>query len=358
MHTSNRLLPTTLLLLAGAAAAQTTVPFPAEYSAVAEGPLNAPNLPLANGVSRTLVVYERVDLAIPANATVTHLGFRQDGTLTQMDAGRALQLEIRVGYTTRTAATLSTTFDSNFAAAPTTVFGPGLFQLPNLRDAANPLPGGAFFIPLATPFVFAPAADQNLLVEYRVLGTSSGGAAFTYRLDRADFFSPVALGPAGCAHSGGTTPTLAVTPVRIGSSLTVTLANAPANSFAFVAVQLGGQLVAPFALDALIPGIAAACRGQVAPGALTTLSGVTSSAGGLSLSYAIPNSPSLNDLTLPHQAVLFDFFAPGGLVVSNGAQVQVGIRPRTSVVSAQGPANVATGTLQTNYCPVAFFRYQ
>ena len=347
-----------LLLAAAPLAAQTTTVFPAEYSNVSEGPFNAANLPLANGVSRVLIVYDQQDLDLPNGATITHLGFRQDATLTTMDAGRALQLEIRIGYSGQSATAPSTTFDTNYTSPATTVFGPALFTLPNLRDANNPLPNGQFFIPLTTPFVFARSAN-NLVVEYRVFGNSGGGGAFNYRLDRADYYSPVNLGAAGCPHSGGLVPQLSLTPVRTGATLTASIARAPGNSFAVIAIEPGGRLATPFALSPFVAGIHPLCTGQLSLGSLTTLSGITTGSGTFTTSYTVPNLPALNDLFLPHQAILFDFFAPGGVAVSNGAEVQVGIRPRASVVATQGPpTSVTTGSLSQNYCPVSFFRYQ
>lgn len=345
------------VLAAAGLAAQTTSIFPAEYTAVAEGPFNSPNLPLAFGTSRVQIVYDQQDLTVPAGASITHLGFRQDATLTTLDSGRALQLEVRMGYTSNNANSPSTTFDSNFDGAPVTVFGPALFQLPNLRDAANPLPNGQFFLPLTTPFVYAPAG-RNLVVEYRVFGNSGGGTSWNYRLDRADFHSPVLAGPAGCPHSGGPTPTLTATPVRVGATLSLTGASGPANSFALLVVNAGSRLAAPYPLDFVFPGIAAACTGQMAPGNFATLGAGTSTSGGFTFSYAIPNNAALNDLWLSHQTVLLDAFAPGGVAVSNGLEVQVGIKPRSSIVAAQGVPTMATGTLNANYAPVAFFTWQ
>jgi hypothetical protein len=354
MHTLRLL---AISLLTTALAAQSVTIFPSEYTAVTEGPLNAPNLPFANGTSRVMIVYDTTDVAVPVGASITRLGFRQDATLTTMDAGRSLQLEVRMGYTTNSATAPSNAFDTNYDGAPTTVFGPALFQLPNLRDAANPLPSGQFFVNLTTPFVYAPAG-RNLVVEYRVLGNSGGGTSFNYRLDRADFFSPVQAGPAGCVHSGGNTTTLNATPVRVGSSTTLTGATGPANTAGVLAIAVGSQLVAPYALDPVFVGIAPTCRGQLAPLDLVLATVTTSSSGGFSLAYNVPNVPALNDLWLSHQALLLDAFAPGGIVVSNGVQVQVGIRPRTTVIAAQGPPTVATGTLNVNYAPVAFFSWQ
>lgn len=345
-----------LLLLAAGLSAQNTSTFPAEYAAVAEGPLNSPNLPFAFGTSRVLVVYDRQDLDIPAGASITHLGFRQDATLTTLDLGRGVQLEVRMGWSTGSATAPSTTFANNYDGTPTTVFGPALYQLPNLRDAANPLANGQFFVPLTTPFVYAPNG-RNLVVEYRVLGNSIGGVSFNYRLDRADFYSPVNTGAPGCAHSGGGTPVLNASPVRIGASLQLTGTQGPANSFALAVINVGGRIVSPYALDVVFPGIAPGCTGQLALGSLATLGVGTTSTGGFNFSYAVPNSVALNDLWLSHQAVLLDAFAPGGAVTSNGVEVQVGIRPRSSIVAVQGVPTTATGTLNANYAPVAFFRW-
>jgi hypothetical protein len=346
------------VLALAAVPAQTTTVFPAEYAAVAEGPFNSPNLPFANGTSRVMVVYDRLDIDVPVGATVTQLGFRQDATLTAMDAGRSLQLEVRVGYTTNPSAAPVTNFDANYDGAPTTVFGPAAFVLPNLRDAQNPLADGKFFVNLTTPFVYAPG-NRNLVVEYRVLGNSGGGTSFNYRLDRADFYSPVVNGPAGCQHSGGGVPALTASPVRIGASLSLTGSTGPANSVALMVISLGNRLATPFPLDLVFAGAAPTCTGQLVPGSLSTLLAVTSTTGGSTFSYPIPNQAALNDLWLSHQLLLLDAFAPGGVVVSNGTEVQIGIRPRTTIVAAQGPpATVTTGALQANYCPVAFFTWQ
>jgi hypothetical protein len=359
LHTFTHMLRylSTLLVAAGLAAQSTSI-FPSEYTAVAEGPLNSPNLPLANGTSRSLIVYDRADVSVPNGATITQLGFRQDGATTQLDTGRALQLEIRMGWSTQDPNSPSTTFDTNYGSPPVTVFGPALFQLPNLRDTANPLPNGQVFIPLTTPFVYAPA-NRNLVVEYRVLGNSIGGVAFNYRLDRADYYSPVVNGPAGCTHSGGGPTTLNASPVRTGAYLYVDGASGPANSFAVIAVSVGSQLVTPYPLGAVFGGINPTCTGQLAIGNLATIGVLTGTTGTLSTSYLVPNNPALNDLWISHQALLLDAFSPAGLVVSNGTSVQIGIRPRSSIISAQGPpATTTTGTNNTNYCPVAFFRWQ
>ncbi len=347
-----------LAALCVATAAQSTAIFPANYATVAEGPLNSGNLPLAYGVSRVQIVYEAVDLTIPSGNVISQLGFRQDDTLTTMDAGRSLQLEVRMGWTTATAATLASNFDNNYAAPPTTVFGPALFTLPNLRDAANPLPNGQFFITLTTPFPYVPNGN-NLVVEYRVQGTSAGGAAFSYRLDRADFVSPVTQGPAGCPHSTSQTPSLATSGLRPGQTLQMSLTRGPANSFALLLVSPGNTLVSPFSLQPFAGGISPSCTGQVPLAGLITLSGLTSGSGSRSWSWSIPNNAAWNGFPWAAQAAILDFFSPGGVVVSNGVDVVLGTPPRTSILYASGPpANVTSGSVSRNYAPVAFFVHQ
>jgi hypothetical protein len=348
------------LLLALGLAAQNVAIYPANYANVADGPLSSQNLPLANGTGRGQIVYEQWDLPVPTGSSITRLGFRQDQATTAMDTGRALQLEVRLGYTTATSANLDTNMDNNFTAAPVTVFGPAIYQLPNLRDTANPLPDGRFFVNFTTPFVYSPAPNQNLLVEYRVYGNSAGGSSFTYRLDRADYYSPIQDGPAGCPHSGGSRPVLALSPVRTGGQFFASISSAPSNSLGVLVLAVGSPLVAPYSLQPFVPGIASACQGQVPAAGALTLTGITSTSGSLSFLFNVPNQRiPYNDTIVGCQAALFDLFAPGGLVVSNGSQVQIGILPQSSIVWGSGPpGSVTTGFSSPRYCPVAFFGWQ
>lgn len=345
-------------LLCCATIAQTTQVFPSDYTAVAEGPFNSPNLPLANGTSRTQCLYDSVALPIASGQQITRLGFRQDATQTAMNAGRSLQLEVRMGYSTFTAANVTATFDTNYSAPPVTVFGPALFVLPNLRDTANPLPNGQFFLNLTTPFVYAPAG-RNLIVEYRVFGTSGGGTAFNYVLDRADYYSVVTSGPAGCVHSGGGPAVLVTQPTRPGQYFDATVNAAPANTVGVMAISVGSGLVPAYSLTAVFGGISPTCMGQLSPAGLATLGGATSANGYMNHYFLIPNNLAFAGLPISSQGLFLDFFAPGGVVVSNGAEVVTGTNPRTSVVYAQGaPTGSLTGSVAYNYCPVAFFTHQ
>ncbi|MCK5941797.1 MAG: hypothetical protein KAI24_07510 [Planctomycetes bacterium] len=348
----------TLLVATDVARAQNVAIFPDEYAAVPEGPLNSPNIPLAGGTSRVQCLYDLVDLAIPIGDQITKVGFRQDGATGTPDAGVAMQLEIRMGWSTADHQSMGNNFDNNYDGAPVTVFGPALYTPPTLRDPANPLPNGQFFIDLTTPFAFQPNG-RNLLVEYRIYGTANGGAQFVYRLDRADFYSPVTYGPAGCQHSGGNTPNHTVQPTRPGLAWSGQVASGPANAPAFVAIAVDASLAQPYPIGPVFPGISPTCTGQMPVGALALLSGTTSGSGGKFWSFQIPNDNTFADMPITSQVLMLDFFSPGQVVVSNGAEVVTGVRTRSTVLSAAGaPTQLTTGSKLQHYCPVALFVHQ
>jgi hypothetical protein len=347
------LLATTTLAIG--AAAQTAV-FPPDYGNVPEGPFNSQQLPLAYGTSRVQMVFDTVSMSVPVGRQISAIGWREDGQVPTMNPGRSLQLEVRVGYTTHTAATLTGTFDNHFAAPPTTVFGPALFVLPNLRDPNAPLPNGRFNLPI-TPFTFAPPTGQNLLVEFRVFGTSGGGTPFTYFLDRADYVSPVVSGPAGCAHTTGTS-VLTMQPTRPGQYFDASVATGPAISPCVLALGIGSTLASPYPLTGVFAGISPTCLGQILPTQLDTLGGTTSGSGTTSWQFFIPNQIDLSGLPIAGQALFLDFFSPGGIVVSNGSQVTLGTNPRATIVYAnQPPTTAVNGQVARNYAPVTFFTH-
>jgi hypothetical protein len=299
-------------------------------------------------------VYDAASLSVPVNHQITKIGFREEPSFTTLLPGRSLQLEVRMGYSTFGSNNLSSTFDNNFAAPPVTVFGPALFVLPSLHDAANPLTNGRFGITIA-PFTYAPPAGQNLLVEYRILGTSGGGAPFNYYLDRADYVAPVVNGPAGCPHTTGTA-VLTLDPVRPGLYFNATMTSGPAASPGLIALNIGAPMAAPFPLTAAFGGINPACTGQVSPAGLYTFGATAGTSGYANWSFLIPNNLVFANVPISAQCLFLDFFSPGGLVVSNGAQVTTGTNPRASACYVNGPPTTSlVGSVALNYCPVTFF---
>lgn len=356
----NKFLPgvASLSLLATTAFAQNVAIFPDEYVDVPEGPGSSPNLPLARGTSRVQCLYDAIDLDIPSGHQITRVGFREDGVTGAMDVGVAMQLEIRMGWSTFDHQTMTTNFDNNYDAPPVTVFGPVLYTPPNLRDPGNPLPNGQFFIDLTTPFSYVPAG-RNLVVEYRVYGTANGGAQFTYRLDRADYYSPTSEGPAGCPHSGGGVPHHTVQPCRPGIAWSGSVTQAPANAPGLLVVNIGQSLVTPYPLGAVFAGISPTCMGQMPLSGSVMLAGASGASGSTNWSFTIPNDNLWADMPISSQTLFLDFFTPGQVTVSNGAEVLTGVRNRTSILAASGvPTVVTTGSKSIYYCPVAFFQHQ
>ena len=219
----------TTLVCCCALPAQGIAAFPSDHAAITNGDFNTNWFPYAHGVSRVMAIYESWDVTVPAGRPITRIGFRQDGTTAS--TGKQLQLQVLMGPTEKTAANAVTTFASNYFAPPTSVFGPGLYGLPDLGNILNPNPdGNMVWLTLATPYT--PVAGKNLLVEFRVLANNAGGSAFNYFLDRADYVSPRATGPVGCAHSGNQVPTLLSRETRVGATWYPDLAQAPASQMA------------------------------------------------------------------------------------------------------------------------------
>lgn len=341
-----------MLLLTAGLVAQTPVFFPSDHATIANGASSSTQFPYSYGVSRMMALYESWDLGVPAGHQITRIGFRADGTT--IAYGRSLQLEVRMGQSNRTSATMLTNYDSNYLGAATTVYGPALFTLPDLNNVLNPNPDGPYvWLTLTTPYTFDPT--QNLLVEWRILANSNGGAAFSYALDRATYESPIVTGSPGCAHSGGQTPQLLSRASKVGGTWYNDLSRGPGNQPVILFLNVGVPLVAPYPLSALLPGVQAGCQGQVSPIALFSLPSTTGATGNKTFSVPVPNNRFLNDLVLSSQAFCYDFFSPGGIVVSNGDQITLGIDPAMTLLWSQGSATATTGTAYRNWGVVTVF---
>jgi hypothetical protein len=332
--------------------AQAPAVFPSDHATVPNGSGGQNWFPYSYGISRFMALYESWDVTVPSGHQITRLGFRANGTT--LSYGKSLQLQVRIGRTDRTAQTMLNNFDNNWLGTPVTAFGPALFTLPDLNNVLNPNPdGNLVWLTLTTPVTFDPT--YNLLVEWRVFANSNGGASFPYNLDRATFLSPVISGPLGCQHSGNQIPDLESRPTKVGGNWTVDLYQAPANQPVLFFLNVGLPLTPPFPLSPIFPGIPPACQGRVSPIALFSLTAVSSAQGYHAFTVPIPNDRIYNDLILSSQAFCFDFFSPGGFVVSNGDQVQVGIDPAMTVLYHQGSATNATGSLLQSFGVVTLF---
>jgi hypothetical protein len=334
---------TTAFLLTAALTAQSIV-FPSTHTTIANGASSITWFPLSDGVSRQQIVFEGWDLNIPANTPITRIGFRHDPGFSSV--ARQVQLEVRVGASTATAATMSTTYDSNFTGSPTTVFPLGLYGLPPFSSGSS---NSIWYINFTTPFLYT---GGNLVVEFRVFANNNGNQSFSYGIDRALFVSPVTNGVPGCMHAGGQVPTFAHQPTAIGTNWTMNLSQAPASAPVALLLAVGQTMPAPYSLAAL--GIGPSCLGQM-PGSFAGFSGTTNTFGSATWSLAIPANLALNYLRVTGQVVALDIFSPGSLVVSNASQVDFGVAPRSTILWHQGSATAATGSVYANYGVVTFF---
>jgi hypothetical protein len=336
-------LPCVLLSALSSLAAQSIV-YPSSHQSIANGSTYQATWPLSAGITRVQILFEDWDLNLPANTPITRIGFRQDGA--QAAASQLLQLEVRLGTTLLNSTTLGNTFDTNFASPPTTVFPLGVFTLPTFTSTSN----ATVWINLPTPWVYP---GGNLLAEFRVYGNNNGNQGFYYPFDAGSFVSPRSQGQPGCPHSGNQTPVLTNQPTAIGSNWNLSLQSAPAGTAVALFVAFDQELVPGYSLAAL--GLAPACLGQLPPTGLAAFSATTSTSGGVSWNVQIPFNLALNNVTISSQAVAFDFFSQGNLVVSNGASVKFGVNPQQTMVYAQGSATATTGSQQQNLGLITLF---
>lgn len=125
-----------------------------------------------------------VGTEFPNAFVMNGIALRWDNQTYLQIPGALVDFEINVGYTTKTPATIGTTFAANFD------LGPPVNVLPRqnitLPDQNNPpaLDPTQFqvLIPLPVTFAWTPQPGRNLLVEFVMRG-SSLGSAFTYVLD-------------------------------------------------------------------------------------------------------------------------------------------------------------------------------
>lgn len=334
---------TIALSLTASLAAQSII-YPSSHQNIANGSSYNGSWPFSAGISRAQFVYEDWDLNIPANTPITRIGFRQDST--QAAATQLLQLEVRIGTTLATATTISNTFDNNFSGAPTTVFPLGLFTLPTLTSTSNAI----IWVNFNAPWVYP---GGNLLAEFRVYGNNNGNQGFYYPLDLGTFVSPLNHGVPGCPHSGNQTPVLTNSATQIGSNWYMTLSGAPAGTAVALFISAGQPLVPGYSLGVL--GLQPSCLGQLSPTGLASFSASTSGSGSVQWNVPVPYNLALNNYTISSQAVAFDFFSTGFLVVSNGDSVRFGVSPAETMVYASGSATAATGSPYANFGIITLF---
>ena len=128
--------------------------------------------------------YQQVFTAsqLPSNFTMGGVALRWDNQNLVQLQGALVDLEISVGYTTRTPTTLGTTFAANFdAGAPTNVLPRTLVSFPseNNPPAIDPTQFQVV-LPWPVTFAWAPQPGQNLLIEFVQRGSSVPGFVYVF----------------------------------------------------------------------------------------------------------------------------------------------------------------------------------
>lgn len=257
-----------------------------------------------------------------------------------------VDLELRIGYTLRTGAALSSTFDANWDVAPPVLVVPRQQVVFPDQLAGYPQSPDQFLltIPWATTFQWVPQAGRNLLVEVVVHGNSWGNGVYGYPIDNVSgttaiwgtpantavangYGGPRAFGPAFgfVAQTSTAVPSLFSTQTpQIGDQFRIRVAQCAPSAGVFLLAgfatsQWSGQ---PLPLDLGGYG-AAGCAVLLAPAATDVL--VASAAGTTNRQYDLPNNIYLLGLHLFHQAFVVDPLANGlGLAASNGGDGLLG----------------------------------
>ena len=351
--TSRSLLPLSLALFAGVAAAQSTTVFPPGFENL-EGSTRDVNGPLGQGVSRVQLIYDAGKMRVPNAAQIRRVGFRQDASFNTASVSHIVLMSARMNATTVDPSSASGTFASNYTGTPTTVFAQRNFTLPAFgAPPANPSPN-IVWIPLDTPWQHD--ASKSLLVEFAVLANNNGNAAFTNTVDVAPFFSPQASFGTGCQTSTSTTPTLTSNSVALNQFWSLSLTNAPVNAPSVLMVGLSNTSWngLPLPIDLGFIG-APGCAIRVSMDVMVV--GQTSGPN-MSVSFRIPNNPLFDGVSLYAQVGSFDPFANNfGFVTSNGRQGTFGALTKEAYIEAVGNATATTGSVRESYGLVTVFEH-
>lgn len=355
--------PVSILFLTTALAASAFAQFDASYSPYGAGcngtgtglggnnVLPAPMATAFGGSDNSIpftwspVKYQQVFLGsdLPRAFTMAGISVRRDeGAIRAHNI--SVELEIQVGYTTRTPTSMSTTFAANFdSGAPVQVVPRGVVDFPDqpLTPPANP--GDFYFtIPWPIHFAWTPVPGRNFLVQVTIHGNSFGNQIWGYPLDACGGDTARLFGAPASATTGRLEPhyglvlgfrelTHTAVPVlsspekpQIDNDFPVHLTQARPSSFALLLFGISDTswngLPLPFDLRLIgAPGCSLLASGedmQVVP---------TDAAGAGSFTYLIPNNIYLLRGRFYNQYLVRDPAANGlGFVVSNGGAGVIG----------------------------------
>lgn len=258
--------------------------------------------------------------------------------------GITVDLEIQVGFTTRTPQTMSTTFATNFdSGAPVVVLPRALVVFPD--QPAGPTSPADFFMTIPWPVTFAwsPVAGRNFLIQVTVFGNSFGSQIWGYPLDAtggntARLYGEPANATTGTIEPGAyglvmsfraltqtAVPSLYSTSTpQIGDSFRVRLAQARASTTAFLLLGVSNSSWSSFPLPMDLGWLGAPGCSLLTSIELIQPIGVSASGIGSS-TYDLPNDIYLLGAHFYNQWLVTDPTVNSlGYVLSNGGVGMIG----------------------------------
>lgn len=334
---------------AGFLPAQTRIVFPRDHKTVEGYSYDARNH-FSAGVSRIQLLYEQDGLQLPQGAKITQFGFRQDGA--RALSGKSIQVEVRMGASSKTVETMGTTFARNYTGSPVTVIGKKILNLPTFgAPAGKPAPNWVM-VKLDRPYDHD--ASKNLIVDILVHANNNASKGFDYPLDYARYLDDTESFGQSCKTSSGATPKLTTGPAWIGGSWTWSISNAPAST-ANVAIVGSRQLANPISLK---PVGAEGCYLFIDVLAVV-VTGATNANGYQSIRAPMPNDHKLYGVDLYMQTLQPDVFANRlGIVFSNGVRVKIGRLPQSSLCYRTGSTSSQTGLIRRHNGLVTCFEHR
>ncbi len=279
---------------------------------------------------------------IKNSSTLSKIAFRRD----EQQAGSPsfdVDLEIYLGYTANTSASLSTTFANNVLGSMTKVLDnsklsfPGTSGLPESKD-------WDFVLPLDTPFTVQTTASKHLLVEIIVRTHSRNSQPFEMWFDAIDSQGLARIYTDGLPNGAqGNKDSLAIVmslmssglqsrkPVlhglgtpQLGSSFQVSLIHAKAGATAVLAHGNSNTTWGNSALPLdFTPFGAPGCTGLTDMAVMLPM--LTNKAGQAGFTYTIPLDPTLTGVRWFNQWLIIDPSVNSlGIVTTNGTSMLIG----------------------------------
>ena len=342
-------LTVSILALAVAAAAQTTLVVPAAYD-LAWG--QSSTSLLGGNSTRTQIVYHA---PFAAGTTVNGISFRCAPSTIDRAAFTA-SVELRASSGPNAPGALDPTFANNIGSDEVVVLPQQTIAVPAMP--ANRGTGLWLDVPFAVPFVFGMNGNVDLVVEVRVFSRSAGASWSTDRVfgGVAGVVSNAGIGCGTATINSSSSGTASA--YVAGSAISVALAAAPPSTIALLVPTLDQKEFAPglpLPLSLTLVGAGAGCdllvRGEA--GALAV---VTDGAGAAAATINVAGGFATAGLGFQWLYFVTPSAAnPFGLATTPNRSVFVG--PRVAVPDIQYvydlfAAASATGTATVDACPI------